>query len=64
MTKTARSFIPANKTAPPIEQQRQIAMQTEAFLAKGGQIQQIPNGVSGQMALGGPSLRPAAAKAT
>lgn len=41
--------ITRNRTAPPpIEQQRAIAEQTEAFLAGGGTIQRIPNGVSGQ----------------
>ncbi len=61
MAKATRSFIPANKTAPPLEQQRQIAEQTAAFLAKGGSIQQVANGVSGQTSLGGPRLAPSAA---
>lgn len=60
MAKATRSFIPANKTAPPLEQQRQIAEQTAAFLAKGGSIQQVANGVSGQTSLGGPRLAPSA----
>lgn len=56
MTKATKSFTQTNKTPPPIQHQRAIAEQTEAFLAKGGKIQQIPNGVSGQPKLGGPSL--------
>jgi len=36
------------------EQQRIIAAETAAFIAGGGQIQQIPKGVSGYAKLGGP----------
>ncbi|MDX9875748.1 MAG: hypothetical protein RBS88_12630 [Spongiibacteraceae bacterium] len=39
-------------SAPPIAQQQEIAEQTAAFLARGGKVQQIPSGVSGQQHLG------------
>jgi hypothetical protein len=52
-----RAFTQASRPAPPLDQQHAIAAQTEAFLAKGGEIQKIPNGVSGQVAFGAP--RPA-----
>jgi len=64
MSKPTRAFTQANRPAPPIEQQRLIAEQTAAFLAKGGAIQQIPNGVSGQPRLGGVSAVAPAAKST
>jgi len=56
MSKNNRAFTSTNRMPPSVAQQREIAAQTEAFLAKGGEIQQIPNGVSGQPKLGGPSL--------
>jgi hypothetical protein len=46
----------AGRAIPPVEQQRLIAEQTEAFLAKGNRILQIPRGVSGQPKLGGPQV--------
>ena len=51
-----RAFTQASRPAPPLDQQRAIAAQTEAFLAKGGEIQKIPNGVSGQLAFGAPLM--------
>lgn len=63
MAKPTRTVSHAKQVAPPFEQQREIAAQTAAFLAGGGTIQQIPNGVSGQPKLGGPSLMNAAPKA-
>lgn len=63
MAKPNRTVTHAKQSAPPLVQQRQIAQQTADFLAKGGAIQQIPNGVSGQAKLGGPSLSNAPAKA-
>lgn len=63
MSKQSKPFPQTGRAAPPIQHQRAIAEQTEAFLASGGKIQQIPNGVSGQPKLGGPSLAaPAVAK--
>lgn len=62
MAKTTRTVSHAKQSAPPLEQQREIASQTEAFLARGGAIQQIPNGVSGQPKLGGPSITSLSAK--
>lgn len=56
MAKPTRTVSHAKQSAPPIQQQREIAAQTAAFLAGGGKIQQIPNGVSGQPKLGGPTL--------
>ncbi|MDB6063004.1 MAG: hypothetical protein JWM78_3107 [Verrucomicrobiaceae bacterium] len=56
MAKANKVFTQTNKAAPPIQHQRAIAEQTAAFLAGGGKIQQIPNGVSGQAKLGGPKL--------
>lgn len=53
----ARQVKPINRghiPPPPFAQQQAIAAQTEAFLAKGGEIQHIPNGVSGQVLTGGP----------
>ncbi len=64
MAKPTRTITHAKQSAPPLVQQRQIAEQTAAFLAGGGTIQQIPNGVSGQPKLGGPSLGSATAKTT
>jgi hypothetical protein len=49
-----RAFTQSSRPAPPLDQQRVIAEQTEAFLARGGEIQQIPNGVSGQVGFGAP----------
>lgn len=63
MTKTTRTISHAKHSAPPLEQQRAIAAQTAAFLAGGGEIKQIPTGVSGQPKLGGPTYT-ASAKAT
>lgn len=48
MAKYDKPITRSRTPAPPLEQQRAIAAQTEAFLASGGTIQQIPNGVSGQ----------------
>lgn len=62
MAKPTRTISHAKQSAPPLEQQREIAAQTAAFLARGGAIQQIPNGVSGQPKLGGPSLLSGPAK--
>ena len=56
MAKSDRVFPRKAQSPPPLEQQLQIVDQTAAFLAKGGAIQQIPNGVSGQPKLGGPSF--------
>lgn len=44
----------ANQTLPA-DIQRAIELQTATFLKGGGQIQQIANGVSGQLALAGNS---------
>lgn len=63
MTKITRTVSHAKHSAPPLDQQREIAAQTAAFLARGGEIQQIPNGVSGQPKLGGPALSAATTKA-
>lgn len=52
MSRTMRPIIRSHISAPPIALQRAIAEQTAAFLAGGGKIQQIPNGVSGQPHLG------------
>lgn len=62
MAKPTHTVSHAKQSAPPLEQQREIAAQTAAFLAGGGTIQQIPNGVSGQPKLGGPSLTNATIK--
>jgi hypothetical protein len=43
-----------SKPAAAIETQRSIEEQTAAFLKCGGQVQQIPNGVTGQVNLAGP----------
>ena len=66
MAKSDRVFPRTAQSPPPFMQQRQIAEQTAAFLAKGGEIQRIPNGVSGQPKLGGPTftITGAAIKAT
>jgi hypothetical protein len=42
------------KQSPTAETQRSIEEQTAAFLKCGGQIQRIPNGVTGQTNLAGP----------
>lgn len=62
MAKITRTVSHAKQSAPPLDQQREIAAQTAAFLARGGEIQQIPNGVSGQPKLGGPNLTNTAMK--
>jgi hypothetical protein len=56
MAKASRPYSRATPGAPPLEQQRLIAEQTAAFLTRGGQIQRIPRGVSGQPQLGGPQF--------
>lgn len=63
MAKPNRTVSHSKQSAPPLEQQREIAKQTAAFLARGGEIKQIPNGVSGQSKLGGPMFT-ASAKTT
>lgn len=63
MTKPTKAFTQTSRAAPPLEHQRAIAAQTEAFLAGGGAITQIPNGVSGQAKLGGPQMPGVAAAA-
>ena len=63
MAKPNRTISHAKQSAPPLQQQREIAEQTAAFLAQGGTIQRIPTGVSGQPKLGGPSLASVAKKA-
>lgn len=64
MAKASREFTHSNRSVPPVEQQRVIAEKTAAFLAGGGQIQQIPKGVSGYPKPGSPHApaagRPAA----
>ena len=62
MSKQSKPFPQTGRAAPPVQHQRAIAEQTAAFLAKGGSIQQIPSGVSGQPKLGGPSFVAAAAE--
>lgn len=62
MSKQSKPFPQTGRAAPPIQHQRAIAEQTAAFLAKGGSIQQVPSGVSGQPKLGGPSFVAAAAE--
>jgi len=56
MAKPTRIISHSKQITPPLAQQRLIAEQTEAFLAGGGKIQQVPNGVSGQSKLGGPTF--------
>ena len=60
MTKPSKPVVSKVSDEPPILQQhRLIAQQTAQFLQGGGEIQQIPRGVSGQPKLGGPSMKPA-----
>jgi hypothetical protein len=49
-----KPIIRSHTSAPPVALQQAIAEQTAAFLASGGKIQQIPNGVSGHSQLGSP----------
>lgn len=64
MSKTIKPIVRKNTPAPPLAQQQAIAEQTAAFLAKGGKVEQIPSGVSGQQRLGGPQYgRPVSAAA-
>lgn len=44
----------AEKNELPQETSASLAEQVEKFLATGGKIQQIPQGVSGQVATSGP----------
>ena len=60
MAKPSRSSIQANAAVPTAEHQRIIAEKTAAFLAGGGEIQQLPQGVSGYSKLGGPQVPVAA----
>ena len=60
MAKPSKSAASKVSAEPPVLQQhRLIAEQTAQFLNGGGEIQQIPRGVSGQPKLGGPSMKPA-----
>jgi hypothetical protein len=56
MAVPSRPFNKSSTGVPAPELQRQIAEQTAAFLAGGGEIQRIPRGVSGQPKLGGPQF--------
>lgn len=51
---TQKRITPKGRPAPPIEARRLIEEQTAAFLRRGGEIQNIPNGVTGQPNLVGP----------
>jgi len=42
------------KNSSPLETSESIAAQVEAFLNKGGEIQQVDTGVSGQKNMSGP----------
>lgn len=53
MSKTTTSRARNRVAPPPVAEQRAIAEQTAAFLARGGKIQQIPRGVSGMQLVGG-----------
>lgn len=44
----------AKKAAPATETSASLEAQMAKFLAQGGEIQQIPRGVSGQVATSGP----------
>lgn len=44
----------ANKAEEPRETSESLAQQVEAYLESGGKIQEIPQGVSGQVATTGP----------
>jgi len=54
MARPAKTGLQSGSAVPMAEQQRIIAAETAAFIAGGGQIQQIPKGVSGYAKLGGP----------
>lgn len=42
------------KAAAAVESSESIAAQTKAFLASGGEIEQINSGISGQQSMAGP----------
>ncbi|MFS1524828.1 hypothetical protein ACL7TT_12060 [Microbulbifer sp. 2304DJ12-6] len=42
------------KQSTPLETSESIEAQVQAFLAKGGEIEQVPKGVSGQTNTAGP----------
>ncbi|MEX2365100.1 MAG: hypothetical protein WD601_00745 [Pseudohongiellaceae bacterium] len=52
MASTRKSSSKSNDTA--LETSESIAAQTAKFIASGGKIQEIPTGVSGQVATSGP----------
>ncbi len=59
MAKPSKPVVSKASDEPPVTQQhRLITAQVAQFLQGGGEIQQIPRGVSGQPKLGGPSLKP------
>ncbi|MCH9692514.1 MAG: hypothetical protein K0U59_10735 [Gammaproteobacteria bacterium] len=42
------------KQSTPLESRKSIEQQIEAFLSAGGEIEQVPKGVSGQTTTSGP----------
>jgi hypothetical protein len=60
VAKPSKPVVSKASDEPPVTQQhRLITAQVAQFLQGGGEIQQIPRGVSGQPKLGGPSMKPA-----
>ncbi len=54
MARQARVYTQSAVASSVADQQRLIAEETAAFIAGGGEIQQIPRGVSGLPRPGGP----------
>ncbi|GAB2528520.1 hypothetical protein [Microbulbifer agarilyticus] len=54
MAKKASSANKRSKEAVSTESREAIEAQVQAFLAKGGEIEQVPKGVSGQTNTSGP----------
>ena len=59
MANSSRPFTKSSARSPATEQQSSIAQQTAEFLQRGGKIQHVERGVSGQPKLGGPQAKPA-----
>lgn len=54
MAKKASSSASKRKQPTAVETRETIEEQVQAFLAAGGEIQQVPKGVSGQTSTSGP----------
>ncbi|MEW5249942.1 hypothetical protein [Microbulbifer sp. 2201CG32-9] len=54
MAKKASSTAKRKQPSAPVDTRETIEQQVQAFLAAGGEIEQVPKGVSGQTNVSGP----------